>query len=55
LHAYDTVSQAREGLQRYFKFYNERRPIHRLTARPPIACTSIRCPFNRQPKPQKPT
>ncbi len=26
LRAYDTVSQAREGLQRYFKFYNERRP-----------------------------
>ena len=55
LQAYDTVSQAREGLQRYFTFYNERRLLHRLTVKPPIACTSIRCPFNRQPKPQKPT
>ena len=26
LHAYDSVAQVRQGLQRYFKFYNERRP-----------------------------
>jgi putative transposase len=34
LHAYETVSQAREGLARYFDFYNRRRPhskLNRLT------------------------
>jgi putative transposase len=35
LHAYDTVSQAREGLQRYFKFYNERRPHSSLDGKTP--------------------
>jgi len=34
LHAYESVSQAREGLARYFDFYNRRKPhskLHRLT------------------------
>ncbi len=35
LHAYDTVSQAREGLQRYFRFYNERRPHSSLDGKTP--------------------
>jgi putative transposase len=35
LHAYDSVSQAREGLQRYFKFYNERRPHSSLDGKTP--------------------
>jgi putative transposase len=35
LHAYDTVSQAREGLQCYFKFYNERRPHSTLDGKTP--------------------
>jgi putative transposase len=26
LHAYDTVSAAKAGLNRYFRFYNSRRP-----------------------------
>jgi putative transposase len=30
LHAYETVSQAREGLARYFDFYNRRRPHSKL-------------------------
>jgi len=34
LHAYESVSQATEGLTRYFEFYNRRRPhskLNRLT------------------------
>jgi len=35
LHAYDSVSQARQGLQRYFQFYNERRPHSSLDGKTP--------------------
>jgi putative transposase len=35
LHAYDSVSQAREGLQRYLNFYNERRPHSSLDGKTP--------------------
>jgi len=35
LHAYDSVSQAQQGLQRYFKFYNERRPHSSLDGQTP--------------------
>jgi putative transposase len=35
LHAYDSASQARQGLQRYFKFYNERRPHSSLDGKTP--------------------
>jgi putative transposase len=37
LHAYDTVSDARSGLARYFTFYNARRPHQSLRARTPDA------------------
>lgn len=37
LHAYDTVSDARAGLTRYFTFYNARRPHQSLRARTPDA------------------
>ena len=37
LHAYDSVSQARKGLQRYFEFYNERRPHSSLDGKTPDA------------------
>ena len=37
LHAYDTVSEARAGLTRYFTFYNTRRPHQSLRARTPDA------------------
>ena len=35
LHAYDSVSQARQGLQSYFKFYNEQRPHSSLDGKTP--------------------
>jgi len=35
LHAYASVSQAREGIGRYIDFYNTRRPHSRLQARTP--------------------
>lgn len=35
LHAYDSVSEAWQGLQRYFKFYNERRPHSSLDGKTP--------------------
>lgn len=35
LHAYDSVPQAKEGLARYFAFYNERRPHQTFDGIPP--------------------
>jgi putative transposase len=35
LHAYDSVAEARKGLQRYFSFYNQRRPHRALDGRTP--------------------
>jgi len=35
LHAYDTVSAAKAGLDRYFRFYNTRRPHSSLDRQPP--------------------
>lgn len=35
LHAYDSVAEARQGLQRYFTFYNERRPHSSLDGQTP--------------------
>jgi putative transposase len=35
LHAYDSVAEARQGLQRYFVFYNQRRPHSSLGGRTP--------------------
>ena len=35
LHAYDSVAKARQGLQRYFSFYNQRRPHRALDGRTP--------------------
>ena len=35
LHAYDSVVEARQGLQRYFVFYNQRRPHSSLGGRTP--------------------
>jgi putative transposase len=37
LHAYDSVDQVRQGLSRYFRFYNERRPHASLDGRTPDA------------------
>jgi putative transposase len=35
LHAYDSVAEARQGLQCYFSFYNQRRPHRALDGRTP--------------------
>lgn len=35
LHAYDSVTQARLGLERYFRFYNQRRPHSSLDGKTP--------------------
>jgi putative transposase len=35
LHAYDSVAETRQGLQRYFSFYNQRRPHSSLDGRTP--------------------
>ena len=35
LHAYDSVADARQGLARYFSFYNSRRPHSSLDERTP--------------------
>jgi putative transposase len=35
LHAYDSVAEARQGLLRYFSFYNQRRPHRALDGRTP--------------------
>jgi putative transposase len=35
LHAYDSAPEARQGLQRYFSFYNQRRPHSSLDGRTP--------------------
>jgi putative transposase len=35
LHAYDSVAQAKQGLERYFRFYNQRRPHSSLDGQTP--------------------
>ena len=41
LKAYETVSDVKSGLGRYFQFYNTRRPlIHHLNGKPRIRFTS---------------
>jgi putative transposase len=35
LHAYDSVEHARQGLERYFRFYNQRRPHSSLDGQTP--------------------
>lgn len=43
LHAYETVSDVRAGLTRYFTFFNQRRPHEALRRRTPDAvyCSSL--------------
>jgi putative transposase len=47
LHAYDTVSHAREGLQRYFTFYNQRRPHSALDGKTPDSVYFDSLPIER--------
>lgn len=35
LHAYDSVSAARQGMERYFGFYNQKRPHKALDGKTP--------------------
>ena len=42
LHAYDTVSSAKAGLARYFRFYNTRRPHSRLPRQRPRSHLPLR-------------
>jgi len=43
LHAYDSVSAAKAGIERYIRFYNSRRPHQALDRRTPdtVYCTSL--------------
>ena len=47
LRAYDSVSEARASIGRYFDFYNGRRPHASLDGNTPIKPTSTRCPWKR--------
>ncbi len=47
LHAYDSVAEARHGLQRYFQFYNERRPHSSLDGKTPDSVYFDSRPFQR--------
>ena len=57
LHAYETVSAAREGIGRYINFHNTRRPHSRIKPEPRTWCTSHRCISLRptQPDPAEST
>jgi putative transposase len=47
LHAYDSVSAAKAGLDRYFRFYNSRRPHSSLDRQTPdqFYCNSLPLPM----------
>jgi putative transposase len=47
LHAYDSVAEARQGLQRYFQFYNQRRPHSSLDGQTPNAVYFTSLPLNQ--------
>jgi putative transposase len=47
LHAYDSVAEARQGLQRYFQFYNQRRPRSSLDGQTPNAVYFSSLPLNQ--------
>lgn len=47
LHAYDSVAEARQGLQSYFKFYNERRPHSSLDGKTPDSVYFHSLPLQR--------
>ena len=47
LHAYDAVTEARHGLERYFQFYNQRRPHSSLDGQTPDAVYFSSLPLNQ--------
>mgnify|MGYP001818310781 CR=1 FL=1 len=50
LRAYETPTELRAGLTRYFDFYNSRRRHSALDRRTPDGCTSARPPTIRRPE-----
>ena len=46
-HAYDSVAQARDGLEHYLSFYNQRRPHASLDAKTPDQVYFHSLPFNQ--------
>jgi len=52
LHAYDTVSQVRAGLARYFAFFNQRRPHTALDRRTPDAAYFCSLPHSAAASPR---
>ena len=46
LHAYESVSEARQGLERYFRFYNQRRPHASLDGQTPDTVYFNSLPIN---------
>ena len=49
LHAYETVSAAQQGLERYLTFYNQTRPTEGLTATHQMECTLTTCRHGSPP------
>jgi putative transposase len=52
LHGYDTVSDVRAGLTRYFQFFNQRRPHRGLRSRTPDGVFFTALPELRTPSPR---
>jgi putative transposase len=52
LHAYETVSDVRAGLTRYFQFFNHRRPHTALSRRTPDAVFFAALPETARPSPR---
>jgi putative transposase len=51
LHAYETVSDVRTGLARYFEFFNNRRPHQALARRTPTSVYQVALPEQPRPSP----
>jgi putative transposase len=47
LHGYDSIAQARQGLERYFRFYNQRRPHSSLDGQTPDSVYFKSLPLNQ--------
>lgn len=57
LHAYETVSAAREGIRRFINFYDARRPhsSHQAPTSAVVYFASLPCLRPKQPNPAEPT
>ena len=52
LHAYETVSAAQQGLERYLTFYNQTRPLRALDCHTPMECNLTTCLHGSPPRRQ---